>query len=122
MKKRIIACLAILALLCLAIAAYAYNRTISVSTEKASCCKKNDSCPMKGMAGHKESGEHAGMSCCKKHDEKAKSEGHSCCTCRGDSCPMKKDGETKATTVSATEGRSCCDNCDCCKGRQDTAV
>ena len=38
--------------------------------------------------------------------------------CKGDSCPMKKgDGAAKAE-----DGKSCCDNCDCCKGKTDSAT
>lgn len=113
MKKRIIAVVAILALLGLAVAAYAYHQTTSVSADKPSCCKKGDSCPMKTMAGHEASVEHAGKN--------AKTE-DSCCDCCTDACPMKK-GEATVTTVSATESsKNCCDNCDCCKDKNKSTV
>ena len=113
MRKRITASLTIIAIFALAIAAFAYTRgTTTTISAVASCCKKDgDSCPMKGK-GHDDKSEHAKMSCCKKHvGEHAKADGHECC---GDSCPMKK-GEGKGTDVSSTaDGKSCCDNCDCC--------
>ena len=125
MRKKIIASLAIFALFTLAIAAYAYTSTTPATTAAASCCKKDgDSCPMKGKA-HDDKGEHAKMSCCQKHgedhakgDQHAKAEGHSCCARCIDSCPMKKDG---ATAVSS-DGKSCCDDCECCKGKKDTST
>ena len=132
MKKKIIAIFAIVAVFGLAIAAYAYTKTNVKVAASASCCK--DSCPMKNKDGnHAEHGkDHAkgeGHNCCGdscpmkgehgKSGDHAKMEGHNCC---GDSCPMKKkDGEAKATAVSASEdGKSCCDNCDCCKGKAKT--
>jgi len=125
MKNRIIAMLTILAVFGLAIAAYAYTRGTTVATTAASCCKKDgDSCPMKAK-GHDDKGEHAGMSCdkMKSHGgEHAKAEGHECCGCCGESCPMKKE-KAKSTSVSTTEdAKSCCDNCDCCKGKAKTSV
>ena len=46
-------------------------------------------------------------------DQKKKNEASSCamdsCCCKGDSCPMKKEG----TTVSATDAK---DHCCCCSG------
>ena len=116
MKKKIIALLAIIALFGLAIATYAYTTTSSTTTPAACCCKKDgDSCPMKGK-GHDDKGEHANMSCCKKHDgDHAKAEDHTC-DCCGDSCPMKKkDGATAA----ASDAKSCCDDCECCKGKHE---
>ena len=100
MKKKILFAFAILAVLSLAIAAFAYGGIAVTNVgDKASCCKK-DSCPMK-------SGDHAKM------------EGHDCC---GDSCPMKKkEGASTAIAVSASDdGKSCCDNCDCCKAKEKT--
>lgn len=126
MKKRIIAPLAIIALFGLGIAAAAYNTTSTVTKTAKTCCSKKDgeSCPMKGK-GHDGKGEHAKMSCCKKHgDDQAKSgdhskaDGHSCCDCC-DSCPMKKDGTTATAT---SDGKSCCDNCECCKGKTEPKV
>ena len=123
MKKRIIASLAIIALFGLAIAAYAYTQNTTVATTATSCCKKDgDSCPMKGK-GHDDKSGHAEMSCCKKHGDDhakggdhSKAEGHECCGCCGDSCPMKKkDG----TTAVSTDGKSCCDDCACCKGKTE---
>jgi hypothetical protein len=130
MKKKILAMFAIVAVFGLAIAAYAYTKTNVTTTTSASCCK--DSCPMKNKDGnHAEHGkDHAkgeGHNCCGescpmkgehgKSADHAKKEGHNCC---GDSCPMKKkDGEAKTTAVSASEeGKSYCDNCDCCKGKE----
>lgn len=147
MKKRIIASLAILAVLGLAVAAYAYNQTSSIATAKVSCCKDKDSCPMKKKdASGKETASScdcckdncAGDSCPMKkkgetaHMSKIGMSGNvtaatgdgCCCACCGDSCPMKKkDDEAKATAVSASEeGKNCCDNCDCCKGKAKTAA
>ena len=125
MKRRIIGVLAIVALLSLAVAAYAYTNGSSTKTVvAASCCKKDsDSCPMKGKAGHDvKEGEHAKASCCDKHraGHHATAEGQHNCDCCGDSCPMKK-GET-ATAASATDGKNCCDDCDCCKGESETSA
>jgi hypothetical protein len=40
--------------------------------------------------------------------------------CKKDSCPMKKKVGT-ATAVSLSDvGKSCCDNCDCCKAKAKT--
>ena len=131
MKKRFIAAFAAIALFMMAIAAYAYTQQRGVLLGDKSCCCKGDgeSCPMKakghdGHDGHDAKGEHAGMSCCKKHDgehaEHAKGEGHSCC---GDSCPMKK-GEGTATTVSMSkDGKGCCDCCgDSCPMKKGDAA
>jgi hypothetical protein len=132
MKKRFLAIFAIVAVLGLAIAAYAYTQTAANVAATASCC--GDSCPMKGKNEHgkdhtKGEGNHncCGDSCPmkgehgKSGDHNANAEKHSCC---GDSCPMKKkDGEAKATAVSASEeGKGCCDNCDCCKGKAKTTA
>lgn len=117
MKKKIIALFALVALFGLAIATYAYT-TASSTTSTSCCCKKDgDSCPMKGK-GHDDKDGHAKMSCCKKHDsDHAKTEGHSC-DCCGDSCPMKKKEGNTATS----DSKSCCDDCDCCKGKHEPKV
>ena len=137
MKKRILAIFTIFAVFGLAIAAYAYTQTSVGTAASASCCK--DSCPMKNKGGdnHAEHGkDHAkgeGHSCCcsgdscpmkgehgKSGEHNANGQAHNCC---GDSCPMKKkEGDPKATTaVAATEdGKRCCDNCECCKGKAKT--
>ena len=113
MKKKLIASLSILAIFAFAIAAFAYTQNTSVAADKPSCCKSKDSCPMKSK-GHESNGEHAKMSCCKHEDGKA-------CDCCGDSCPMKK-GEGTSATAASGEGKDCCDNCDCCKGKKETSV
>ena len=121
MKKRILFAFAIMAVLSLAIAAFAYgNLAVNSVDDKASCCKK-DSCPMKGheMSGEHAKGEHkcCGDSCPMKSGDRAKMEGYNCC---GDSCPMKKkDGTATAVSVSG-DTKSCCDNCDCCKAEKKT--
>ena len=126
MKKRILAIFAIIAVFGLAIAAYAYTQTITRTTASASCCK--DSCPMKNKDGQhgKDHAKGEGHNCCGdscpmkgehgKSGDHAKGEGHNCC---GDSCPMKKkEGNATVTAVSSTEdGKGCCDNCECCKGK-----
>lgn len=120
MKKKLIATLTIFALFGLAIAAFAYTRTNPVQSDKSCCCKSADSCPMKSKEHDHKDGEHK-MSCCKKHgdghakgEDHSKAEGHSC-DCCGDSCPMKKDGATGAYT----DGKSCCDKCECCKDKAE---
>jgi len=122
MKKKFIASLSILAVFAFAIAAYAYTQTTAlVGGATASCCKSKDSCPMKmkGHEGHDPKAEHAGMSCCKKHD--GQNADGKACDCCGDSCPMKK-GEGSSATATADDGKNCCDSCDCCKGKAETAV
>lgn len=101
MKKKLVAVFAIVAVFGLAIAAYAYTQTTFNTTASASCCK--DNCPMKNKGA-----EHG-----KDH---AKGEAHECC---GDSCPIKKkEGRATTMAVSASEeGKDCCDNCDCCMGK-----
>ena len=117
MKKRTIATLVVFALFALTIAAFAYTRTNEVASGKSCCCKSEGSCPMKSKGHDDKGGEHAKMSCCKKHgDDHAKAEGHECC---GDSCPMKKEG---TATAASADGKSCCDDCDCCKGKDKTSV
>lgn len=110
MKRKIIGLLAIVALFALAIAAYAYT-SVNTAVTNASCCcskKEGDSCPMKKKGHDAQNGEHA------------KTEGeHSCCGCCGDSCPMKK-GVT--AVLSVTDGKSCCDDCDCCKGKKEDSA
>jgi hypothetical protein len=127
MKKKIIALAAIFAVFGLAVAAYAYTQTTSSQTAKASCCKKGDSCPMKAKTGHAKTGEHDKDSCPMKTQTASSistDEHGCCCDCCGDSCPMKKkNGEAKATAVShSEEGKDCCDDCDCCKGKHETAA
>ena len=111
MRKRILFVFAILAVMSMAIAAFAYGGlNVGSVDDKVSCCKK-DSCPMKGhqMSAEHAKGEHKNCDCCK--DGK----------CTGDSCPMKKNGKAKAAAVSISEeGESCCDNCDCCKAKAKT--
>ena len=103
MRKKLIASLSILAIFAFAIAAFAYTQNTNTLADKPSCCKSKDSCPMKAK-GHEGNADHAKMDCC------------------GDSCPMKK-GERAATAGSATdEGKDCCDNCDCCKGKTEKSA
>ena len=118
MRKKLIASLSILAVFAFAIAAFAYTQSSAPISDKPSCRKSKDSCPMKSK-GHGSAGEHAKMDCCKKHDGQH-AEGNSC-DCCGDSCPMKKKDGAAAAPASA-EGKDCCDNCDCCKGKEETAV
>ena len=131
MKKRILSLFAIVAVSGLAIAAYAYTQIDVAPTASASCCK--NVCPMKNKDGNnpEQGKDHAkgeGHKCCgdscpikgehgKSGDHHGKGEAHKCC---GDSCPLKKkDGGSKGTAISMTEGESgCCDCCDCCKGKE----
>lgn len=117
MKSKIVAMLAIIAVFGLAIAAYAYT-TSDNNAARASCCSKSDSCPMKTI-GHEQQREHGSESCpmTKGAGDSAATDGHSCCNCCDDSCPMKKGGAAKAGAASSAEGKSCCDNCDCCSGK-----
>lgn len=134
MKKKITVIFALVAVFGLAIAAFAYTKTtVNTTASASSCCK--DSCPMKNKdgnhAGHgKDHAEGEAHKCCGdscpmkgEHDkaggDHAKMEGHDCC---GDSCPMKKkDGEASAAAASAADDqKSCCDNCECCKGKAKT--
>jgi hypothetical protein len=121
MKKKLIAALSIFAVFAFAIAAFAYTQSTNTLADKPSCCKSKDSCPMKakGHDGHGSNGEHAKMDCCKKHDGQH-AEG-AACDCCGNSCTMKKGEGTSAATASA-EGKDCCDDCDCCKGKKETSV
>ncbi len=123
MRKQIIALLTIVAVFGIAIAAYAYSQNQTAGPDKSCCSKGGDSCPMKAK-GHEDKGEHAGMSCDKMKghgSEHAKAEGHESCGCCGDSCPMKgKVATTTATSVVAGEAtKSCCDSCECCKGKDE---
>ncbi len=130
MKSKIIASFAILAVFGLAIATYAYTQTNTAKTDKASCCKNSNSCPMKAKISKAATAEHSGDSC----PMKAQMAGttvsgeNNCCdscsgACCGDSCPMKKGGDAQATAISVTEtGKDCCDNCDCCAGKNESAV
>lgn len=123
MKKRIIASLVILAVFGLVIATYAYTSTTNTVSAKASCCKSADSCPLKAKMGHAMAGEHAGESCPMKAAGMATAGSHNGCDCCGDSCPMKQGSEAKATAASSVEtAEDCCDNCDCCSGKAETAV
>ena len=125
MKKKIIATFAVLAMFALAIAAYAYTSTTTeLATDRAACCSKKDSCPMKSKGHDGKDGEHK-MSCCSKHGddhakgtEHAQGADHKCCDCCGDSCPMK-NSETSAT---GDDKKNCCDECECCKGKKDAAT
>jgi len=97
---------------------------------KMSCCTKHGE-------DHAKGGDHAkaeGHDCCgdscpmKKGEKSAKTgsaasaEAHDCCGCCGDSCPMKKkDGVATATSATA-DAKSCCDDCDCCKGKEKSSV
>ena len=116
MIRKFLMLFAVAAMFSLAIAAYAYTQnTPAAAGTAASCCKKSDSCPMKGKSDHEQGGEHAKMSCCKKHGgDHAKAEGAGC-DCCGDSCPMK-NGDASAAGHHA-DGKNCCDNCDCCGGK-----
>lgn len=112
MRKKLIASLSILVVFAFAIAAFAYTQN-TAPVALASCCKSKDSCPMKSK-GHDASSEHVKKDCCKHEEGKA-------CDCCGDSCPMKKkDGATAASA--STEGKDCCDNCDCCNGKKGTSA
>src|SRR5687768_16558676 len=132
MKKKILAVCALVALFGLGIAAYAYTLTAAdTRVDRPSCCAKSDSCPMNA---HKADGAKTHESCPMKapkadagkaHEscpmkahitDTAKADGHNCCECFGDSCPMKKSGEATATASAAAAAvakTDCC--CDCCK-------
>lgn len=131
MKQKTLFLLTAVATLFLTIAAFAYNQSTSpIVTERSSCCKNSDSCPMKSKMKHDGSADHnkkdhadkdthscCGDSCSMKAKEGKSNEAKDCC---GDSCPMKK--KEGSAEVSATDGKSCCNDCACCKGKSDTEV
>jgi hypothetical protein len=138
MKTKFVALLAIVAVLGLAVAAYALNTSSATTTakdENASCCKKDGACPMKDKMkhgeGHDKAEHHASgekHSCCgdscpmKAKDASGNAAAHNC-ECCGDRCPMKKKEDADATAVSTVAAeKNCCDDCECCKGKKDTAV
>ena len=115
MKTRIFFVTAAVLVFGLGIATFAYKQTSSAKAAAAACCCKGDSCPMKAGKG-----EHR-VTAAAEHkmdaDHEAMSGEHKCC---GESCPMmkKKDSQTKVSGASASdEGKSCCDNCDCCSSK-----
>ena len=112
MKKRIILAVSVLLVFGLAIVVFAYNRSNHSSHQaEMSCCCKDGSCPMK----NKDAASTADMKdCCDMPD---------CCCKGGESCPMKKQGETSQTTsvdmknVTVAAGdENCC--CACCKNKK----
>jgi hypothetical protein len=125
MKKRILLALSVVLVLGLVMAVYALNRTNS------SNAGVENSCPMKGM--NAQAADHEGKtSCCDKDDccckgdscpMKAQGENASanCCACCGDSCPMK-GMNAQATgvdmkNVTVANGENCCNGGACCKGK-----
>lgn len=124
MKKKIIFVFAMVGVFALAIAAYAYTQSYAGVAEKASCCAKKDSCPMKGeMASHTD--HQAGKSCPMgehgaRHASAAVTGEDGCCGCAccADSCPMNAE---KGQAAKA-EGESCCTCCDCCGGEKTAEV
>lgn len=123
MKIKVISIFAVISILTLAIAAFAYNRSATTVADAADCCKDRDACPMKSK-GHVKDGDHAGKSCpMKEHgDAHAKTEGKACCGCCGDSCPMKKEKETVAAAVSTADGEKKCCDCACCSSKGDKSA
>lgn len=106
MKKRIILAISILLVFGLAIVVFAYNKSNQSHQAEMSCCCKDGSCPMK----NKDTASTADMKeCCDMPD---------CCCKGGDSCPMKKQGETSQTTdtknVTVVSDEEHCDKA-CCK-------
>ncbi|HXG83783.1 MAG TPA: hypothetical protein VNI84_07130 [Pyrinomonadaceae bacterium] len=125
MKNKIILTLSVIFILALGIVAFAVNQSNNSNKtatdscamkmqsagaqaktsccDKADCCCKGDSCPMKTQ------GENASSSCCS-----------NCC---GDSCPMKdkqaQTGSVDMKNVMVVSGESCCSGGACCKNKQN---
>ena len=126
MKKRILLALTVVFALGLVMAVYAFNRTNSSNSAV------EHSCPMKSMNAEA-ADNHGKTSCCDRDDccckgdscpMKTQGENASagCCACCGDSCPMKNKGAQAAgidmKNVTVANGESCCNGGACCKGKQ----
>jgi|ERR1035437_2751890 hypothetical protein len=102
MKKKLIVVFAVITVMTLAIAAFAYSRTTTVTETPviAQSGDHHDSCPMKMKDA---SGKEVAMDCDK------------CDHCKGDSCPMKKgDGSQKPMSdTAAGTAQGDAKSCDC---------
>jgi hypothetical protein len=109
MKKRIILAISVLLVFGLAMVVFAYNKTNQSHHAAMTCCCKDGSCPMK--SGDTAATGEQKTACCDMPD---------CCCKGGESCPMKKQGETSQTESVDTKNAtvvSGSEHCDmaCCK-------
>jgi len=100
MKKNTLITLSVVFVFVLGVAAYAFTVSSLHSAVSVNCCKKGDSCPMKG----KDESSKMTAACCDMKD---------CCCKKGDSCPMMKSGEHKEHTDAGIDHSSKAGACSC---------
>lgn len=92
MKNKFLFALTVAFVLGLAMAVYAFNQPNNSAKTAASCCAKDDNCPLKNKTAATAENKSTADSCCDMDD----------CCCKNGSCPMKSSGEKSA---------ACCDSC-----------